>query len=162
MINLESLPAEYIPFSELIVCSNKLVNVSAIISIGVGIPMLIGQGQRPLLWIEMPTKESGFQPLIQANRSLHPLIKVMETEANAVAVYAKDVLIIKAISLTETKGDISRLDLRPLGLDIYGDENYLQIGKTQLKNNTFENLKIMVSIAQPTPAITGRMEKSDT
>jgi hypothetical protein len=50
---------------------------------------------------------------------------------------------------SETKAVINQLDLRSLGLNIYGTEFGLTIGENKLFANTFENVRTMVGIGPP-------------
>ena len=150
MIAIESLPIDYVAFAELIVCSNRLVKVLAPFSIGGKVPLLVGKGPEPVIWLNMRSTKvaSGWLPLVRANRSLHPDVKVDKTKNRRVSVLAKDSLIIDVLLHTEDSAEIEQLDLRPLGLNIYGDSNSLYIGTNQLSHNTFQNVRVMMGIGK--------------
>ena len=55
-------------------------------------------------------------------------------------------IILKIKKINEEKIKIDELDLRPFGLNIYGNEKALFIGKKKLQNNIFENIPNMIGL----------------
>ncbi len=149
MITLESLPADYTPYGKLIVCSNLLINVVTPFSIDGNIPLLVGNGIKPLIWLNMPSKmvTGSWQPLVSANRSLHHEITISTSETK-VNIIVKGSPVVKVVSRSDDTAEIEQLDLRPIGLAIYGGTDCLYIGTNQLRNNKFENVKVMVGIGK--------------
>jgi len=148
MNDIESLPSDYNAFDELVVCSNKLVNVLVPVTVSGKVPFLVGKGPEPLIWLNMPSKAatSAWQPLVRANLSLHRDIKIVRPKKASVQVFVKGSLVIQVIAHSVTNAEIERLDLRPVGLNIHGDTTGLYVGNNELKGNTFQNLRVMVGV----------------
>ncbi|OQX52698.1 MAG: hypothetical protein B5M53_08020 [Candidatus Cloacimonas sp. 4484_209] len=55
---------------------------------------------------------------------------------------------IKVLQLSDDLARVIQLDLRPIGLTIFGDETRLVIGSNQLVSNTFTDVYIMIKIGK--------------
>ncbi len=156
-----SLPEDYTPFEELIICSN---NFKGIIPINVGghFPFLVGKGVLPLVWISVPIKKDEWIYIVERNTSLSNIINVkLSKESHKVTVSLKDEriimqkpkewkiplskIIIEIIKERESKAIITQLDLRSTGFNIYGDKDKLYFGTNEFANNTFSS-KVMMAI----------------
>lgn len=137
MITTENLPETYVPYTELLFCSNRLINNSRIIEIGNVIPMLIGQGALPQVWLQAPTDAKGktFAPLVVASVAVHPAAKV-QIENGALSVYAGDTLVLRVKATSPTYAEVDQLDLRPIGYSIHGNSKGLEVGAIQVAENT--------------------------
>lgn len=147
MSDAQSLPSDYIPFNELTICSNKLVNGRMPFSIKGQAPLLIGSGEIPRIWLNLPPTEStaAWKPLVQANTSLSQTIKV-KADRKHIDVNIEKSPIVKVVIHSDRSAEIEQLDLRPLGLNIYGDKSSLFVGGSELRYNTFQNVDSMVGI----------------
>ena len=70
-MNLDSLPTGYQQPEKLIIASNSLINVQAIIEINGSLPILIGDGKKPRIWLYIPANKEGTEwyPLVKDNFS---------------------------------------------------------------------------------------------
>ena len=144
MENKTQIPVEYIPFNEIVLCSNRLISVKKLVDDKGFIPILIGEDKktkRPLIWLNAKTKDGVIQ-LIDKSR---PLINVIDlndySNDNQIDVILNnqgDKHIILQIENLDNIPSITKLDLRTLGYNIYGDENGLQIGGNLMQNNSFQ------------------------
>ena len=142
-----TLPKDYNPFPKIIICGNTLINVEIPFEVEGKIPFLVGNDGKPKIWLNIPSAQSGMlQPLIRANRSLHKAVNVKGdgTDKLSVSVNGKNI-----INLTKTSDgipEVDQLDLRPIGLNIFGNSSTLNIGGHKLSGNTFENVRVMIGI----------------
>src|SRR5689334_1943531 len=92
------LPAGYVPFRELTLCSNVLVNVPIPLIVGDQPALLVGRSESliPQVWLAAPagpdSKEWVF--VVERNRALRPLITIQTTSPGPIFPgYSIDVLI---------------------------------------------------------------------
>lgn len=144
MENKTQIPVEYTPFDEIILCSNRLISVKNIIDDKGFIPILIGEDKktkRPLIWLNAKTKDGVIQLIDKSS----PLINIIElndysndNQINVILNNQGDKHIILQIENLDGIPEITKLDLRTLGYNIYGDKNTLNIGGSQMQNNSFQ------------------------
>jgi tetratricopeptide (TPR) repeat protein len=149
-MRIESLPAQFIPFKEIVIFSNRFIKGKALFSIGGYIPLLVGYGKKsPRVWITIPSDSSGtlWQPLIRDNISLNKQIRVLvKGSMTSVATPEGKVLLIEKIDNDTAK--VGYIDLRPFGLAIYGEGEQLFIQKNKLSSNVFSGAEVMVGIGK--------------
>jgi len=87
--------------------------------------------------------------VVEKNNSLNKAIDVSISEENKSTILkAGDVTIVEATKVSEEKAIVTKIDLRPIGLNIYGDTDGLCVGTNKLTSNTFMNVHTMVGIGQ--------------
>jgi len=151
MIFKTDLPKNYVPYESLNFCSNSLQNCRFLISIGDKLPILIGSGDSPLIWLSMivdPNKKH-YQDLVVASESRHPFVKVDASKDNEITIYAKGQLILKVVAENRNSASIQQIDLRSVGFTIFGDENSLSVGGNTFSSNTFRNVETMIGLGEP-------------
>jgi len=107
------------------------------IQIGEVLPILIGKGEVPQVWLQGPSDTTGqnFIQLVTASVSSHPAILVNSTSLGlAVSAGGREVLRVRPIGPNEAIVDF--LDLRPLGFNIFGDDQMLNAGGMKMSRNT--------------------------
>lgn len=137
MITTRNLPAGYQPYGRLVLCSNLLIGGGHPIQVGEVLPLLVGNGEIPKVWLQAPTDPSGknFIQLVVASVATHPAIAVSVTGGIlSVNAGGKKVLQVRRVGPDEAAVEL--LDLRPVGFDIYGDKNGLSAGGMQMSRNT--------------------------
>nr|WP_297787958.1 hypothetical protein [uncultured Allomuricauda sp.] len=144
MENKTQIPTEYTPYEEIVLCGNRLINVKKIVDDKGFIPILIGENKktkRPLIWLNAKTKDGVIQ-LIDKSR---PLINVIElndysndSQIDVILDNQGDKHIILQIENLEGTPSVTKLDLRTLGYNIFGDENALNIGGNTMQQNSFQ------------------------
>jgi len=140
-------PPQYEPFTKVRIGSNILENVKALVAVGDNIPLLIGNGTTPRVWLSIPADKTGsrWHPLVKDNFSSHPDIKV-EVRSKTIVVRALHGIVLSAIRGVESSLVVQRLDLRPFGLNIYSDENALHVMGNTLTKNEFRNMSVVVAV----------------
>lgn len=147
--NKLSLPEGYIPFEELVLCNNYLINVKVPIEFKKKIPLLVGKGDVPLIWLSGPITKDGkdWQELVIKNKPMKEKITVISSKENKlITIKINTYTIIHVIKHSDEKAEIISLDLRPLGFNIHGDANIFYFGTNKFINNSFKNLWAMMSI----------------
>ncbi len=141
MITKENIPESYKPFDKLMLCSNIITGGAYLISIGNVIPLLVGQGAKPMVWLQavIDAKAGKFVTVVDASISTHPAVRVFE-EGDILNVNSGSMLIIRIRSDAPGSAIVDRLDLRPLGINIFGDESKLQAGGNTFMTSSFQGV----------------------
>ncbi|MPL77642.1 hypothetical protein SDC9_23499 [bioreactor metagenome] len=141
------LPSEYQPYDRLTICSNALIGVGAIIKIGDIEPILIGKGLRkPLIWLKARTNNQAWIQVVEQSVSLFPqIVSMIEDTPNTIIIKANSNVIINAIQDGSTC-IVKELDLRPLGLNIFGDSQSLKVGGNEFTGNTMQGVGTFIGI----------------
>lgn len=137
MIGRNNLPPTYQPYQQLTLCSNQLLDGGHLIQTGNYLPLLIGTGATPQVWLQAPSDPTGkvFAPLVVASVSSHPAVSV-SNEGDALVIYAGGTLLLRVREINAQHAEVDLLDLRPIGFNIYGDANTLNAGGIQMSGNT--------------------------
>jgi len=138
MITRTTLPSTYKPYQTLTICSNKLIGGGHIGVLGEVLPLLIGKGEGPTIWLQAPTDKGGkcYIPLVTASVASHPAVGVVSSN-DSLTVSVGGVPVISVKQLDQDSAVIDFLDLRPVGLNIYGNAAALTAGGTTFSQNTF-------------------------
>jgi hypothetical protein len=146
-MKLDSLPTQYIPFKEIRLGSNILENVAVILTIKGNVPLLVGNGDTPRVWLYIPADREGTEwyPLIKDNFSSNPDVKV-NVAPKMISIRTPEGTVFAGLVAEEDKFFITKLDLRPFGLKVYADENSLSVMGNTLAKNQFRNLRVVIGI----------------
>jgi hypothetical protein len=146
-------PKDYIPFEELILCSNNFVNGLMPIVVDGNIPLLIGKGELPLVWLATPLQfRLRWKYIVVGNKSLSTHIKVIisKEDKEIIVIFVKEnnkeTILLKVKKESDGKAIVTEIDLRPLGLNIHGNNVQLFVGTNTLSKNTFQNVRTMIAI----------------
>jgi hypothetical protein len=150
-----SLPEGYKPFPELRLCSNTLLGSPIPILVGSFPALLIGIGAAPLVWLAAPTgptPSAAWKYIVEASKSMHPAVRVdVDLLAQSVAVLIRGTIILEVRNQSQELAEVSRLDLRLVGLNVHGDSNGMFVGTNSFIGNTFKGTGAMFAIST-TPA----------
>lgn len=146
-MKLDSLPPQYVPFHKIRLGSNTLENVVAVVSINGFIPLLVGDGESPKVWLSIPTNREGTEwyPLIKENFSSHSEVSV-EVARKRVTIRTPQGTALNVIKNAENSLVFFKLDLRPFGLNVYADEGSLHVMDNKLAKNEFRNIPVIIGI----------------
>jgi hypothetical protein len=151
------LPNNYIPYQELVICSNSLINGKVPIEIEGHIPFLVGKGEIPQIWLFAPGPKGMWVDLIVSNKRIEInsktfkqfLLTIEESvEGKRIDVSMWKTNILSVVQETDEKAVVTSLDLRPFNLLIYGGSDGLHIGSQLLRGNTMKNVNTMIGIGQ--------------
>lgn len=140
-------PTQYEPYGTLRIGTNVLQNVKALVSVGSNVPLLIGKGPTPRLWLSIPSDTTGrnWYPLIKDNFSSHSDVEV-EARSKVLYVRTSKGTVLTAILASEDVLSIQKLDLRPFGLNVYADEGSLHVMGNTLARNEFRNIEVVIGV----------------
>lgn len=149
MITRSSLPKAYAPYQNMTLCSNTLVGGGHLVSLGEILPLLIGSGDAPMVWLQAPADQTGkkFIQLVAASVASHPAVSVVnDKDGLTVRVGVAAVLHVSQIDTQSAVVDL--LDLRPIGLNIFGDRDSLTAGGATFSHNTFSGVGTLIAFGQ--------------
>ena len=149
MITRNNLPESYQPYDSLTVCSNTLLGGGHVVAVGEILPVVIGKGTKPQIWLQaMSAPDSKeFVSIIESSVSKHPAVEVLEEgESIVVTIQGSKVLVVKADS--EQSATVSQLDLRPIGLNLFGNQSSLTAGGSTLSNNTMSGGAVLIGFGE--------------
>lgn len=149
MIANDTIPQNYIGFKHLIFCSNTLRDVRVPIRVN-GFPvLLIGGNGKLATWLAAPLNKEATQwrYIVEGDVVAHPGISLVVYEKLLSVTYlTTDLLRVERIS--EEKAIVRQVDLRPLGLSIYGNDTELHVAGATLSNNSFASVDTMIGIGR--------------
>jgi hypothetical protein len=143
------LPSDYKPFQRLMVCGNNFINGEVPVSVGGKPAFLVGQGAMPLLWLWAfePRNRNEPQPVVLANRVSFQVLTIDVTIDHLLVRLPGGTIIDVRVEAVD-RARIVELDLRPIGINIWGNESMLAVGTNQLVGNTFRNVRTMVAVGE--------------
>ncbi len=146
-MKFNSLPTSYIEPKQLEIASNILVNVKAILEVNGHIPILIGDGEKPRIWLYIPANKEGteWHPLIKDNFSTNKNV-VVSGKKNSIAITTPQGSILECEKRSDGVVEVSKLDLRPIGLDFVASGNEIKFMGNTYSGNTFTNVRVMFGI----------------
>ena len=141
------LPTQYEPFGTVRIGSNTLIHVKALASVGSNLPLLVGKGAAPRVWISIPADRTGsrWYPLVKDNFSTHADVKV-DARTKVTFVRTPQATVLTALRVSDDVLSIQKLDLRPFGLNIYADEGSLNVMGNKLTKNEFRNVQVVIGV----------------
>lgn len=141
-------PIGYSKIHEVNFCSNLLIDVFAPFGINDKAPILIGNGEVPVIWLYAPDQYNTWLPIVEKNKSKLKTLKVEENKIHrTVRVSFNRITIIEAQMLANGSCVVISLDLRPIGLLIYGNQNELKIGESKFQRNTMIGARFAIGLA---------------
>ncbi len=146
-MKLDSLPVQFKPFEVIEIGTNILTKCKALFEINQFIPILIGCGKVPKVWLSIPADKSGnnYQPIVRNNLSLNKQI-VVAIGVDNVRIRSPEGEVLNVKKVDETKAEVVSIDLRPFRINIYTDQNILMVANNELKHNKFFNADVMVGL----------------
>jgi hypothetical protein len=139
MITRTTLPKTYKPYQRLTVCSNQLIGGGHLVALGEVLPLLVGCGETPMVWLQAPTDQTGktYVPLVAASVALHPAVSVVSNK-KGLTVSVGGTKVIHIAQIDSESAIIDLLDLSPIGLNISGNADSLVAGDSTFSHNTFD------------------------
>ena len=147
--NKVELPKDYIAYHTLTVCTNKMVNGQVPITLKTGIPFLVGKGTIPLIWLSVPTSKeaTNWKYIVEKNQTKDDRVSIVLTDTDkSLRIMFQNINLMQVNGISDDEAEISYLDLRPVGLNVYGDTSGLFVGTNRLKGNSFNSVYGMVKI----------------
>jgi hypothetical protein len=148
MITRTSLPANYTPYQNLTICSNS-IRSEFLILVGEIVPLLIGSGEIPKIWLQAPTDQSGrnFIPLVLDSVSAHGAVTVT-SDRSTLSIFAGGTQLVHITQQSRDSAVIDVLDLRPIGFDVFGTASSLRAGGMSFTSSHFSTGSAMFSFGE--------------
>lgn len=146
------LPVRYSPYRELDFCSNRLIGVHIPIVVHENPVLLLGTGSYPLVWLAAPIEPGArrWGYIVKESKSVNPAVNVhVDKRQKSVHIRIEGKTVLFAQANSSSKATVSQLDLRPIGLAVYGDRRGLYAGGMSLASNTFENVHTAFAFGEP-------------
>jgi len=108
------------------------------LAIGEVLPVLVGKGEKPQVWLQaLPNPDkSEFVTIVEASISKHQAVKVFE-DSGALNIHVGGTNVLSVRVTGEDSAEISLLDLRPLGINLHGNNSELKVGGSIFSKNSF-------------------------
>lgn len=150
MITLNSKPSDYIPFETLTVCSNTVKGGGNLVAVGDILPLLVGKGDIPQIWLLAlaDAKTNDFIPIVEKSVSKHPAVKVYE-ERGILNVMISGEIVLSVRRDSESSASVTKLDFRPLGLNMHGNEKSLNVGGGSFSGNSMAGGGTLIGLGAP-------------
>jgi hypothetical protein len=120
-----------------------------VVAVGEVLPLVIGKGEKPQIWLKAISnpKSKEFVSIIEASVSRHPAVEVLEENGSVVVtIQGNKVLVVRQES--ENKAVVSQLDLRPVGLNLVGNEGSLTAGGSTFSGNTMGGGGVLIGFGE--------------
>jgi hypothetical protein len=129
MITSKNMPKNYNPFNKLTICSNTLNGGGNLVAVGDVLPILIGKGEKPKIWLQAISdpKKNQFVTIVDDSISKHPAVKVYEASGSLNVMISEEVILSVKI-IDQDSAVVEKLDFRPIGLSMYGNSSSLTVG----------------------------------
>ncbi|RBO82381.1 hypothetical protein [Marinomonas aquiplantarum] len=132
-----NLPSSYQPYEKLTICSNSLIGGGHLVELAGALPLIIGYGEKPQVWLQAfsnPEKME-FVSVVENSVSKFPAVEVKEIEGSIIiTIQGKQVLKVRNVSNREAV--VENMDLRPIGLNLYGDANNMNMPNGSFSGNS--------------------------
>jgi hypothetical protein len=148
------LPPEYVPFPRLMICSNTFTNGRVPINMRGHAPFLIGMQEGmtyPLVWLSRPADSTmrRWTMLVDRNLVKDKRLFLDKFAGNAVEIRTLNLTVLSVVQDNPGSATIDRLDLRPIGVLVHGDERTgLVVGTNTLRANSFTNVDTMIGVGE--------------
>lgn len=143
MITTENLPEDYTPYQNLSFCSNNILGGGHIFAMGEVLPLLIGKGVSPRVWLQAVAAPDSkeFVTIVADSVSIHPAVGV-SVVGNKVVVSVRGKVVLTAVAMDDQHAVVSEIDFRPLGLNVSGSSNALNLGGMKFTHNTMSGVGV--------------------
>lgn len=139
-------PEGYFAVEELVICSNRLTGGGVPIRVKDFVPLFVGKGEVPIIWLSATKDGIEWNEVVRANNSLNEEYKISFPDEKSVLIRFHNLVVLHAFIQAENAIEIDSLDLRPLGLDFHGNKKGLFLGTNAFAGNVFQGVAAMVKI----------------
>ena len=142
------LPDDFQAFPDLVVCGNRLIRGVAPLALGKQPIFLVGKGDIPKVWLSVPSGDPNrFDTLVSDNESQHEGV-VVETfkPENRIVIRIDETVTLDATKLLEDMAVVKALDLRPVGLEVFGTEGGLNVVGMSWVGNTIVGTEVLIGL----------------
>ena len=140
---------QFIPYEKINICGN-IVGTKYLLELSGYYPIIIGRGDVPLIWLYVEMNGI-IIPLVEQNTPKTPQIRVVlnDTDIKIKVFNLNEKLWIPMLEMNFVNSEqpiISRIDLRPIGINFHGEENALWISDKKIINMNIEGVRALIGI----------------
>lgn len=148
-MKLDSLPKEFTPYKQLEIATNKVIDGVALVSVNGFIPILIGRGETPEIWVTIPADQQGkeWRPIVSKNSSLLDVITVI-TKGKVIEVALADEIVLEVKEISGGNAEITKCNLRPFGINVFLEDDCLKVMTNRYSGNTITGAKIFIDVGK--------------
>jgi hypothetical protein len=142
-----NLPSSYQPYEKLTICSNSLIGGGHVVELAGALPLIIGYGEKPQIWLQAISnpEKMEFVSVIENSVSKFPTVEVKEIDGSIIiTIQGKQVLKVRNVSNSEAV--VENMDLRPIGLNLYGDANNMNIPNGSFSGNSMSGGGVLLGL----------------
>lgn len=142
-----NLPKSFRAYETLTICSNTLTGGGHIASVGEVLPLIVGKGEKPQIWLQAivnPEKKE-FVTIVENSVSKHPAVKVSETDGT-IQVLIQGTTVLSAKQASENSAVVDEMDLRPIGLNLHGNQDAMYVGNSTFSHNSMQGGGILLGL----------------
>lgn len=142
-----NLPSSYQPYEKLTICSNSLIGGGHVVELAGALPLIIGYGEKPQVWLQAISnpEKMEFVSVVENSVSKFPTVEVKEIDGSIIiTIQGKQVLKVRNVSNSEAI--VENMDLRPIGLNLYGDANNMNIPNGSFSGNSMSGGGVLLGL----------------
>jgi len=142
-----NLPSSYQPYEKLTICSNSLIGGGHVVELAGALPLIIGYGEKPQVWLQAISnpEKMEFVSVVENSVSKFPAVEVKEIDGSIIiTIQGKQVLKVRNVSNSEAV--VENMDLRPIGLNLYGDANNMNIPNGSFSGNSMSGGGVLLGL----------------
>lgn len=148
MINTSNeVPVDAESYETVVFCSNEIIGGGELISVMGQFPIQVKKGSPPKIWLRRlaDAKSPNLVTIVEETVSKASNVGVLSA-FGGVLVVVNGEKVLSVIEREVDKIEIDFIDLRPLGLKIYGDSGKLNAGGMQLSGNVFSGVGVALAL----------------
>jgi hypothetical protein len=140
-------PTSFRPYQTLVVCSNSLIGGGHIVSVGDVLPLIIGAGDKPQIWLQAISdpKSNGFISVVENSVSTHPAVEVREV-GGAIVVSVQGTVVVRVRQVAPDRAEVDSMDLRPIGLNLYGNSSSMNVAGGSFSGNSMSGGGVLIGL----------------
>lgn len=145
------VPIDYVPYENVSFCGNTLVNTRFIFEIRGSHPLLVGKGLFPYVWINAPSKPnqmiSEWERIVERSTAKFSLVQVNnDFLGKKLSITVNGITMLNISNFTSDSVIIDEIDLRPIGISMFGSSSKLEISGNSYMRNTATDCNSLISI----------------
>jgi len=134
-----------IPFSEIMFCGSRVYETGKLIECKGIEPLVIANGIKPRIWLTVFLENGDTFFLVDDSKPKHESVKV-DISLNSVDITVDGHRILSGRKTKNDSFTVDHLDLRSLGLHVYGDNESIYVSGMQISSTTTKNCGCLISL----------------
>ncbi len=142
-----NLPTSYSPINTLKVCSNTLTGGGHIVEIANVLPLIIGNGEKLQIWLQAVSnsEKMEFVSVVENSVSKFSTVEIKEIDG-ALIVTIQGVTVLRVVKLSENEANVDLMDLRPIGLNLHGDNTRINLPTGSFSGNSMSGGGVLLGL----------------